>query len=98
MCLFGSGCSVLPYRVRYQLAWDHDLCRAVAGVLLRAVDRVLRARARDQGVEAGRGGGVIVIQRFGGALNLNVHFHALVLDGVFARATPVRSGFTGLRT
>jgi hypothetical protein len=24
------------------------------------------------------------IQRFGGALNLNVHFHALVLDGVFA--------------
>jgi hypothetical protein len=75
----------LPYRVRYQLAWDHDLCRAVAGALLRAVDRVLRARACDQGVEAGRGGGVVVIQRFGGALNLNVHLHALVLDGVFAR-------------
>jgi hypothetical protein len=75
----------LPYRMRYQLAWDHDLCRAVAGVLLRAVDRVLRARACDQGVEEGRGGGVVVIQRFGGALNLNVHVHALVLDGVFAR-------------
>jgi hypothetical protein len=28
---------------------------------------------------------VAVIQRFGGALNLNVHVHALVLDGVFAR-------------
>jgi hypothetical protein len=28
---------------------------------------------------------VAVIQRFGGALNLNVHIHALVLDGVFAR-------------
>jgi hypothetical protein len=27
---------------------------------------------------------VIVVQRFGGALNLNVHLHALVLDGVFA--------------
>ncbi|MEQ1896687.1 MAG: transposase [Vicinamibacterales bacterium] len=26
------------------------------------------------------------MQRFGGALNLNVHVHALVLDGVFARA------------
>jgi len=26
---------------------------------------------------------VTVIQRFGGGLNLNVHFHALVLDGVF---------------
>jgi hypothetical protein len=75
----------LPYRLRYQLAWDHDLCRAVVGVLLGAVDRVLRARARDEGVEGGRTGGVAVIQRFGGALNLNVHIHALVLDGVFAR-------------
>ncbi len=36
-------------------------------------------------VDAGRCGGVAVIQRFGGALNLNVHIHALVLDGVFAR-------------
>lgn len=26
-----------------------------------------------------------VTQRFGGALNLNLHVHALVLDGVFAR-------------
>ena len=75
----------LPYRLRYLLAWDHDLCRAVAGVLSHAVFRLLRERARDAGVEGGRSGGVIVIQRFGGALNLNVHLHALVLDGVFAR-------------
>ena len=27
----------VPYRVRYQLAWDHDLCRAVVGVLLSAM-------------------------------------------------------------
>jgi len=26
----------------------------------------------------------VIIQRFGGALNLNVHIHALVIDGVFA--------------
>jgi hypothetical protein len=26
-----------------------------------------------------------MIQRFGGALNLNVHLHALVIDGVFER-------------
>jgi hypothetical protein len=30
-------------------------------------------------------GTVTVIQRFGGALNLNVHFHTLALDGVFVR-------------
>ena len=27
-----------------------------------------------------------VIQRFGGGLNLNVHFHTLVLDGIFTRS------------
>ncbi len=27
-----------------------------------------------------------MIQRFGGALNLNIHFHALVLDGVYTSA------------
>jgi hypothetical protein len=34
-----------------------------------------------------------VVQRFGGALNLNVHFHALVLEGVFARAADGRLWF-----
>jgi len=76
----------LPYCMRYQLAWDHDLCRAVVAVFLRAVFGVLRARARDSGIEDGRGGAVAVIQRFGGALNLNVLVHALMLDGVFARS------------
>ena len=75
----------VPHRLRYLLAWDHDLCREVAGMLSTAVFRLLRERARDTGVEGGRGGGVVVIQRFGGSLNLNVHFHALMLDGVFAR-------------
>jgi hypothetical protein len=74
----------VPHRLRYRLAWDHDLCRAVAGVLVRSVFRVLGDRARDEGVEGGRGGAVVVIQRFGGALNLNLHFHALVPDGIFA--------------
>jgi hypothetical protein len=72
----------LPYRLRYVLAWDHDLCRALVGVYVRAVLGFLRAR-RD-GVANGRSGAVVIIQRFGGALNLNVHVHALVIDGVFA--------------
>ena len=74
----------LPHRLRYVLAWRHDLCRAVARILHRAIERHLRTWARQQGVRDGRGGGVAVLQRFGGSLNLNVHVHALVLDGVFA--------------
>jgi len=76
----------LPPRVRYTLAWRHDLCTAMVGVLFRAVDRHLRAWAQARGLGQARSGAVIMVQRFGGALNLNVHFHALVLDGVFARA------------
>jgi Transposase zinc-binding domain len=38
----------LPPRVRYALAWRHDLCTAVAGVLFRAVQRhLLRAPRLD---------------------------------------------------
>ena len=45
----------------------------------------LRRRAQLDDVADGRGGAVAVLQRFGGALNLNVHIHALVLDGVCAK-------------
>ena len=75
----------LPYRLRYRLPWDHDLCRAVVAVYMRAVLGWLRRRAQLDDVPEGRGGAVAVLQRFGGALNLNVHIHALVLDGVFAK-------------
>ena len=54
-------------RPRYVLAWDHALCRAVAGVFVRAVLGSLRRRARLAGAEGGRGGAVAVIQRFGAA-------------------------------
>jgi hypothetical protein len=75
----------VPHRLRYLLAWNHGLARAVAGVFMRGVLGWLRRRARvEQGVPDGRGGAVAIVQRFGAALNVNVHTHALVLDGVFA--------------
>jgi hypothetical protein len=83
----------LPFRLRYRLAWDHGLCRVVAGIFARAVMTALRHRAASSGIEGGRSGVVMVIQRFGGALNLNVHLHALVLDGVFARDPAGRLAF-----
>ena len=36
---------------------------------------MLRHRARRYGIRDGRSGSVTVIQRFGGGLNLNVHYH-----------------------
>jgi len=73
----------VPHRLRYLLAWDHSLSRAVLGVYARVLLGFHRQRARRHGLRDGRSGCVTVIQRFGGGLNLNVHFHTLVLEGVF---------------
>jgi Putative transposase len=52
-------------------------------VFISAVLGFLRRQARARGVAGGRSA-VVVIQRFGAALSVNIHAHALVLDGVFA--------------
>src|SRR3989441_4714275 len=61
--------------------------RIVDEVLPRVPVRVLlgfqRHRARRYGIRDGRSGCVTVIQRFGGGLSLNIHFHTLLFDGVF---------------
>jgi hypothetical protein len=81
----------LPYRLRYLLAWDHRLARAVLAVAIRVLLGFQRQRARRAGIRAGRSGSVTVIQRFGGGLNLNVHFHTLLIDGVFFESAEGRS-------
>jgi hypothetical protein len=75
----------LPFALRYRLAYDAPLTSAVLAVFVRAVFASLRRRARKQwGVTRGQCGAVTFVQRFGDALNLNVHFHSLLLDGVYA--------------
>jgi len=73
----------LPHRLRYLLAWNHVLARAVLGVYVRALLSFHRHRARRYRIHDGRSGSVTVIQRLGGGLNLNIHFHTLLFDGVF---------------
>jgi hypothetical protein len=59
----------------------------------------LRRRARQQGsAPRGQCGAVTFIQRFGSALNANLHFHTLVLDGVYARAERRPTHFLPLPT
>ena len=87
----------VPHRLRYRLAFDHTLCRAVLGVFIRAVLGWYRRRGRRGGVPDGQSGTVTVVQRFGSGLELNVHFHALSLDGVFAPERTGRSASTACR-
>ena len=75
----------LPIPLRYRVAYDRGLCSDVLGVFIRTVLRSLRHRAKKLlGIIHGRSGSVTQIQRWGGAVNLNVHFHSIFLDGVYA--------------
>ncbi len=75
----------LPFALRYRLAYDAPLTSEVLNLFLRTLFASLRRRARKQwGVRRAQCGAVTFVQRFGSAAaNLNVHFHSLVLDGVY---------------
>jgi hypothetical protein len=75
----------LPFPLRFRLAWDPELLSEVLAVFQSAIAMRLRAKARRRGLREARHASVTVIQRFGGALNLNVHFHSLVADGVWVQ-------------
>ena len=75
----------LPRWARWLLARDPRLAGRTLEVALRAIFASLHRRARREGVRDAPAGAVTFVQRFGGALNLNVHFHCVVPDGVFAR-------------
>ena len=51
-----------------------------------------RKCARRDGVRHGKPGSVTFVQRFGSALNLNLHFHCLVPDGVFVEPSDAPRG------
>jgi hypothetical protein len=52
----------VPHRLRYLMAWDHRLCRAVLGVFVRGLLGWYRRRARRRGIPNGRTGTVTAIQ------------------------------------
>ncbi len=61
--------------------------RNVLTAVGRAFWQSLRAELRRRsGCPSGEAGAVTFVQRFGGSLNLNVHLHAVVADGVFVES------------
>ena len=75
----------VPFALRYLFARDPQAMSAALAIAYRTISAFQRHRA---GCRRGQAdcGAVTVIQRFGSALNLNVHFHMLMPDGVYAGA------------
>ena len=61
---------------------DSCLLGKALGIVTRAISSYLIKKAGFSHKRA-KTGAVTLIQRFGSALNLNVHFHMLFLDGVY---------------
>lgn len=72
----------VPFQLRFLFASYPDLMGKALGIVYRAIATWLIHRAGFTHHTA-RTGAVTFIQRFGSALNLNVHFHILFLDGVY---------------
>jgi ribosomal protein S27E len=72
----------LPYDLRFLLANNPEVLSDVLKVIHRAISSYLIKKA-GLTIKTGKTGAVTLIQRFGSALNLNIHFHMLFLDGAY---------------
>jgi hypothetical protein len=72
-----------PFQLRFLFASYPDLMGKVLGIVYRILATHIIHKAGFSKSSA-HTGAVTLIQRFGSALNLNVHFHMLYLDGVYA--------------
>jgi len=71
-----------PMPVRFILAKNPKIQGNVLTLVHRAITAYIRKKAKKKGLRARlQPGAVTLIQRFGGSLNLNVHYHMLFLEG-----------------
>ena len=73
----------VPKPLRLVLAGDPEWTSWVSGLVVRSISAWQRRVARKRGIRAPLTGAVTFVQRFGGLVNLNVHYHLVVSDGVF---------------
>ena len=72
-----------PYPLRFLFATRPVVLSQVLGIVYRAIATCLIRRAGLRSGAGVRTGAVTLIQRFGSALNLNIHLHMLFVDGVY---------------
>jgi hypothetical protein len=76
-----------PKPLRYLMAYNGPICRDITRILSRVVFRYLKRLAKKflklKSVVFANPGALVVIQRFGSGLNLNIHLHSLITDGVY---------------
>ena len=72
-----------PWPLRFLYASRPAVLTRTLGVITRVIETDLIHRAGLTRQSGARSGIITLVQRFGSALNLNVHLHMIVLDGVY---------------
>jgi hypothetical protein len=80
---------LVPVPVRYWMAASQELTAQVHTIIRTTIGQYYVNQAVAHGVPRAKGqpGSVTFMQRFGSALNLNLHFHCVFLEGVYLDRT-----------
>ena len=81
-----------PMPARYWMARNPKLMGSLLNIYIRALNGFYKKAFQNRSGVSGKDhkiktGSLTVIQRFGSALNLNIHFHTIFLDGVYVSKT-----------
>jgi len=74
-----------PFFLRYLMAYDPKVVTAILKIHTNEISRYYKSNSGQERNNV-KTGAVTVIQRFGGALNLNPHFHSVFVDGYFFKS------------
>ncbi len=72
----------VPFPLRLLFARQPAVMGKVLGIVYRTIATYLAHKAGLTKPQA-QTGAVTLIQRFGGSINLNIHFHMIFLDGIY---------------
>ena len=73
-----------PWPLRLLFARQPSTLGRCLAVIIRAIETDLIHRAGLTRASGAQTGVVTLVQRFGSALNLNIHLHMIALDGVYS--------------
>ncbi len=77
-----------PHALRFWMAASRKLTNMVHRLVAARIVHCYIHAAEERGIKDPQAGGVTFLQRFGSALNLNVHYHSIAMNGVFSTSGP----------
>jgi len=78
-----------PIPLRYWLHTNRKLFAKIHSIVIKEMHRYYISKAKLNGIKNPYPGSISFTQRAGSALNLNPHFHVLLLDGVYAEVNGI---------